>query len=259
MQHQMHLNQKPFQAIKAGKQTIEVRLCDEKRSRIKTGDTIVFESRQDASERITVEVIELLKFASFRELYSNMDLADWNAADYTVDQAVECISKYYSPEDEKKFGALGIRVITLRDKLQEFNGPNLLDEKLIKNIVEKFGERIELIQVTGECCFENCFSYAFSIKGLDIFSHLVKEAFNEGKIWENENGSCVIYFNDDGRPVHAGIPGDDKMVISKWSTGHVWKHKDFVCPSIYGRETKKCDFDKNELEKYFIEISKLDK
>ena len=106
----MHLNQKPFQAIKAGKQTIEVRLADDKRRRIQDGDTIVFESRQDAEECITVEVVELLRRTSFRELFTNIDLADWNAADYSVDQAVKCIMKYYSPEDEEKFGVLGIRL-----------------------------------------------------------------------------------------------------------------------------------------------------
>ena len=45
MKHNMRLNHDPFVLIEKGSKTIELRLNDEKRSKIKVGDTIVFEDR----------------------------------------------------------------------------------------------------------------------------------------------------------------------------------------------------------------------
>lgn len=43
MTHSMQLNPAPFEKIKSGAKTIELRLNDEKRRRIKTGDKIEFD------------------------------------------------------------------------------------------------------------------------------------------------------------------------------------------------------------------------
>lgn len=40
--HPMKLNPAPFEMIKSGQKTVEFRLLDEKRQRIKEGDRIVF-------------------------------------------------------------------------------------------------------------------------------------------------------------------------------------------------------------------------
>lgn len=106
----MNLNIGGFFGIKEGRQTIEVRLNDEKRSRIKVGDSIVFTLLPDAKESIQTNVIGLLKYDSFEELFSKIDLKEWNAKDWTIEQAITCCRKYYSSEDEKKCGVLGIRL-----------------------------------------------------------------------------------------------------------------------------------------------------
>ena len=46
MTHNMKLNDAPFETIKNGKKTIELRLYDEKRRKIKIGDTICFKEDQ---------------------------------------------------------------------------------------------------------------------------------------------------------------------------------------------------------------------
>lgn len=106
----MNLNAGGFFGIKDGRQLIEVRLNDEKRSRIEIGDSIVFTLLPDAKESIRTKVVGLLKYDSFEELFSNMDLAEWNAKDWTIGQAIDCCHGYYSIEDEKKHGVLGIRL-----------------------------------------------------------------------------------------------------------------------------------------------------
>ena len=40
MTHYLHLNDRPFELIKSGKKTVEMRLLDEKRKTYKVGDTL---------------------------------------------------------------------------------------------------------------------------------------------------------------------------------------------------------------------------
>src|SRR5699024_11970861 len=69
----MHLNNEPFQLMKNGIKTIEIRLNDEKRQDIKSGDCIIFENLE-SKETLKVIVIETVVFTSFQSLlnkYSN--------------------------------------------------------------------------------------------------------------------------------------------------------------------------------------------
>lgn len=59
MQHQMGLYKEYFKAIKEGRKTVEVRLNDENRRRIKVGDTIEFISVPEQNETLKVQVLEL--------------------------------------------------------------------------------------------------------------------------------------------------------------------------------------------------------
>ena len=58
MIHQMKLKNDPFERIKSGKKTIEIRLYDEKRRKIKENDYIEFTNLEDG-EVIKVKVIKL--------------------------------------------------------------------------------------------------------------------------------------------------------------------------------------------------------
>jgi ASC-1-like (ASCH) protein len=109
--HHMHLNKIPFELIRQGKQQIETRLCDEKRQLIEVGDEIEFVSREHPDEKIRVKVVELIRKPTFSELYdavSFVDVGNRTKEKYLADQG-----EYYSPEEEKKWGVLGIRVVLL--------------------------------------------------------------------------------------------------------------------------------------------------
>ncbi len=69
MLHKMQLKEKPFEKIKNGSKTIELRLYDEKRQQIQVSDFIEF-SQLDGSEKLTVRVTALHRFDSFAELYA---------------------------------------------------------------------------------------------------------------------------------------------------------------------------------------------
>lgn len=105
MQHSMKLLKEPFEDIKAGIKTVEFRLNDEKRRKIKIGDTITFYLMPDLKESITTEVLDLYKTNTFIELLNNV-LEDKNKIQSTLD----IIDTIYSREDEQKYGALGIKI-----------------------------------------------------------------------------------------------------------------------------------------------------
>lgn len=111
MEFTMKLNASPFAMIASGKKTIELRLYDEKRRRISVGDTIRFSDINDASRTLLTKVKELFVFDSFDMLYKALPLTECGYTAETVGSASPSdMRKYYTPEQEKKYGVLGIKV-----------------------------------------------------------------------------------------------------------------------------------------------------
>ena len=110
MVHKMNLYQEPFEMICNGQKTIELRLNDEKRQKIKVGDMIEF-SQTETGEKLTAEVIALHKFDSFAELYRKLPLmkCGYTKADIATAKP-EDMDLYYTPEQQRKYGVLGIEI-----------------------------------------------------------------------------------------------------------------------------------------------------
>ena len=106
--HEMRLHNSPFNLIKSGTKTIELRLNDEKRSLIKVGDKIEFTNRI-TEEKIVVEVINLHKYDSFFELYKHFDKVSMG---YDEDDEADPkdMEQYYYKEEQEKYGVLGIEI-----------------------------------------------------------------------------------------------------------------------------------------------------
>ena len=107
---EMHLADEPFEKIKSGEKTVEIRLYDEKRSKLKVGDGIVFYRGDSRDERITVTVTALRRFKSFRELFLSDLFPETGCAGMTPDEAAQSMYRYYTPEQEKEFGVLAIEI-----------------------------------------------------------------------------------------------------------------------------------------------------
>lgn len=69
----MKLHSEPFEMIKSGRKTIELRLWDEKRQKIKIGDTIAFTNIVNG-EQLHVTVQNIYHFDSFETLYKSLPL-----------------------------------------------------------------------------------------------------------------------------------------------------------------------------------------
>ncbi len=108
--HSMNLTPAPFEMIKSGEKTIELRLFDEKRQKIKPGDTIVFTNTETA-ETLETAVAALHRFDSFEELYKSLPLLKCGYTEETVSEAKPAdMEFYYSVDAQKKYGVVGIEI-----------------------------------------------------------------------------------------------------------------------------------------------------
>ncbi len=109
MLHEMKLYKKPFEQIKQGTKTIELRLFDEKRQKIRPFDDIRF-TDITTGETLTVKVYALHIYADFRELYRHFDKIQLGY-DHEEKCCYEDMYAYYSAENIEKYGVLAIELI----------------------------------------------------------------------------------------------------------------------------------------------------
>lgn len=104
----MHLHNEPFMNIKNGTKTIEIRLNDEKRQQYKVHDYIECTNRTTL-ETMLLEIVNISKYKNFEELYQNYDKVSLG---YGKDDQADFhdMEKYYSKEDQEKYGVLGIKI-----------------------------------------------------------------------------------------------------------------------------------------------------
>ena len=110
MTHNLKLNPLPFSQIAAGRKTIELRLMDEKRKRIATGDTLVF-TCTESGDTLTAEVLALHIFESFEALYRAMPLEKCGYLPHEVkDASPRDMEAYYPKEKQALYGVVGIEI-----------------------------------------------------------------------------------------------------------------------------------------------------
>ena len=108
--HKMKLHASPFEKIRNGTKTIELRLFDEKRQKIKMGDDIIFTNTVNG-EKMCATVKKLHRFDSFEELYKTLPLLQcgYTAEDVGTAHPSD-MEQYYSAEEQKQYGVVGIEL-----------------------------------------------------------------------------------------------------------------------------------------------------
>jgi GrpB-like predicted nucleotidyltransferase (UPF0157 family)/ASC-1-like (ASCH) protein len=111
--HRMHLENMPFEQIKNSSKTIEARLFDEKRAKLKIGDIILFESNSHPGNILETEVVNLFKRKSFEQLYNSFptEMFGGESREYLLEEIYDHCTK----EDEERFGVLGIEIRLVED------------------------------------------------------------------------------------------------------------------------------------------------
>lgn len=70
----MKLRSQPFNMIRSGQKTFELRLYDKKRQLVQVNDEIEFSCLEENEAPFVVRVIALLRFESFADLYATLPL-----------------------------------------------------------------------------------------------------------------------------------------------------------------------------------------
>ena len=109
----MKLNPAPFEMIKSGQKTIELRLYDEKRQLIKIDDEIIF-TNTATEETIHTQVLNLHRYDSFADLYKSLPLLKCGYTSENVGSATPAdMEQYYSVDEQNKCGVIGIEIKVL--------------------------------------------------------------------------------------------------------------------------------------------------
>ena len=105
--YRMNLQPKYLSYIKGGTKRIELRLFDEKRQKIKIGDTIIFWSTGD--DEISCMVTGLLHYANFELLLNDFDISMLADATASKQEILDDLDAFYPVEKQAELGVLGIR------------------------------------------------------------------------------------------------------------------------------------------------------
>ena len=110
MLHEMKLQPEYFNFILNGTKRIEIRLNDEKRQNIKLGDKIKFLKEPDLSESFEAQVIGLLRYNYFEEMFKDYDISILSDKSMTKEELISVLEQFYTKEKQEKYGVLGIRI-----------------------------------------------------------------------------------------------------------------------------------------------------
>ncbi len=113
MKIEMKLQNEPFEKIKNGTKIYELRLKDEKRSKIKKDDFIEFTNIL-TNEKLLVKVIDIFSFNNFKDLY---EVYDKTLLGYEQNEKADYkdMEEYYSKEEQEKYGVVAIEIKKLEN------------------------------------------------------------------------------------------------------------------------------------------------
>ena len=108
--HEMKLRPKYYDYILNGTKRIEIRLNDEKRQKIKIGDTIKFLKEPELKDSFIVKVVDLYKYNSFKEMFKNFDISILADKNMTKEELINDLEKFYTKEKQDTYGVVGIKI-----------------------------------------------------------------------------------------------------------------------------------------------------
>ena len=135
MLHKMKIKEGPFERIKNGKKTIEFRLYDEKRRKVKIGDKIEFSKLPDLHEKILVDVLYIYRDETFENLFKKI-----YKDEEEIERKTKLMYQFYSKEQEKEYGVVGIKIALLSNSFR-YTYNKLVRDKIPENIDSEIGRK----------------------------------------------------------------------------------------------------------------------
>ena len=106
MNFNMNLQDKYFYMIENEIKTLEVRLLDKKRKKIKIGDTITFYCSDD--KHINVKVTSLKIYDSFEDLLKDNNISEIGLNTNSIEEAIFQLNSIYPKEKSSIYKTLAI-------------------------------------------------------------------------------------------------------------------------------------------------------
>ena len=104
----MSAKTKYYSLLKSGKKTIELRLFDEKRQKIKIGDLITFANAANTTDTFQAKVINLHRAANFSVLCQK--IKPQQAGFSSEEELLNALEEIYSLSAQNKYGVVGIEI-----------------------------------------------------------------------------------------------------------------------------------------------------
>ena len=108
--HEMKLQPEYYNYILNGTKRIEIRLYDEKRQKIKIGDTIKFLKEPDLKESFKIKVVGLYRYNSFEDLFKDFDISILSDKSMSKEELIDVLEQFYTKEKQEQYGVLGIKI-----------------------------------------------------------------------------------------------------------------------------------------------------
>lgn len=108
MEMKVHLHPDVFEIVKDGKKDIEVRVNDLKRRQLKVGDTLIFLKRPLEDEEVRAKVVALEYYDFFENLVNHYDMERIYLKEYTKEQYLDEMKRFYTREEQEEFGVVAI-------------------------------------------------------------------------------------------------------------------------------------------------------
>ena len=106
--HTMNVKTKYYNLLKSGEKTIELRLFDEKRQKIKVGDEIIFSDSSNSNDNFKATVLKLHHAENFNALCQI--IKPEQAGFSSKEELISVLEEFYTPSAQKKFGVVGIEI-----------------------------------------------------------------------------------------------------------------------------------------------------
>ena len=110
MIHIMKLKEQYFNYIRYGTKEYEIRLNDEKRKKIKSGDLIEFQKEPLLEEKMLITVDNILYYDNFDKLLNNINIDFLADSSITKKQLILDLENFYPIEKQKKYGVVAIKL-----------------------------------------------------------------------------------------------------------------------------------------------------
>ncbi len=104
----MSLRHEYYEMLTSGDKDVELRLYDEKRQKMHNGDTVLIYDAQNRADYIRCKIVRLHIAKSFADLTKKISISRTGFS--SLGALTSAVSQFYNPDQESKYGIVGIEL-----------------------------------------------------------------------------------------------------------------------------------------------------